>query len=230
MQRKSRDHGRRALQSLRQAAQYDAKRPVAFGDEILNRRKAERARLEAETLLEPPGVVVEGTNEAAVWDPDPEEKIGRFDQAELREARIFDTLQHPNTVSVRASEQRLEAADAAGVLEAAVDASVSVQAGNSLEKMLCHQMAAGHHMTMKLMTRAADSKLPPVEAARLTNASARLMQVYQEGLLALKKFRTGGRQKIVVQHVQVSDGGQAVIAGSMKAGKRGRKGGEGQEK
>jgi hypothetical protein len=53
------------------------------------------------------------------------------------------------------------------------------------------------------------------------------MQVYQEGLLTLKKSRTDGQQKIVVQHVQVSAGGQAVIAGQVKAGTRGTRGGEG---
>jgi tetratricopeptide (TPR) repeat protein len=42
-----------------------------------------------------------------------------------------------------------------------------------------------------------------------------MMQIYQEGLLTLQKLRTGGKQTVVVQHVQVSDGGQAVIAGSM---------------
>lgn len=50
----------------------------------------------------------------------------------------------------------------------------------------------------------------PVEAARLVNSAARLMQVYQEGLLALFRIRRGGKQTVVVQHVQVSSGGQAV--------------------
>ncbi len=48
-----------------------------------------------------------------------------------------------------------------------------------------------------------------------------MMQVFQEGLLTLQRIRTGGKQTVVVQHVQVSDGGQAVIAGSMKSGRRG---------
>ena len=39
-----------------------------------------------------------------------------------------------------------------------------------------------------------------------------MMQVCQEALLTLQKFRTGGKQAVVVQHVQVSQGGQAVIA------------------
>jgi hypothetical protein len=44
------------------------------------------------------------------------------------------------------------------------------------------------------------------------------MQMCQEGLLTLQKIRTGGKQIVVVQHVQVSDGGQAVITGSVKSG------------
>ncbi len=227
MQRKSSDQGKRALRKLHEAAAYDNKPPRVYGDEILNPLKAEKARAEAEALLTPAGLVVKGASEAAIWDPDPTEKIAPREKSSLQESRIFDSLENPNTVSVAASEQRMEAAAGAGVLEAAMDVSVSMGASNSAEKMLLHQMAAAHHMAMKLVTRAADEQLPPVETARLTNAGARLMQVYQEGLLALKKFRTGGRQKIVVQHVQVGDGGQAVIAGSMRAGTRGAKGGEG---
>jgi hypothetical protein len=37
------------------------------------------------------------------------------------------------------------------------------------------------------------------------------MSVYQEGLLTLAKLRTGGKQTVVVQHVYVTDGGQAVV-------------------
>jgi len=54
--------------------------------------------------------------------------------------------------------------------------------------------------------------------ARLSNASARMMQICQEALLTLQKLRTGGKQRVVVQHVQVAEGGQAVVTGSMKSG------------
>jgi hypothetical protein len=101
------------------------------------------------------------------------------------------------------------------VAESAVDAAQSAQAGNSLEKMLCHQMAAAHRAAMKLLDSSLNSSLPPVEMVRLSNASARMMQIYQEGLLTLQKLRTGGKQTVVVQHVQVSEGGQAVITGNM---------------
>ena len=83
--------------------------------------------------------------------------------------------------------------------------------------MLCHQMAAAHCAAMKLTASSLDMSGVPVEMARLSNAAARMMQVYQEGLLTLQRIRTGGKQTVVVQHVQVSDGGQAVIAGSVKS-------------
>jgi hypothetical protein len=71
---------------------------------------------------------------------------------------------------------------------------------------------------MRLLAKAFENGLPPVELARLTNASARMMQAYQEGLLALHKVRSGGKQTVVVQHVHVSDGGQAIVAAELKRG------------
>jgi hypothetical protein len=123
-------------------------------------------------------------------------------------------------VNVTASEHRVDlAADVgSGVVESAVDAAQSAQAENSLEKMLCHQMAAAHRAAMKLTALSLNRSLPPVEIARLSNAAARMMQVYREGLLTTQKLRTGGKQTVVVQHVQVSEGGQAVIAGSVASG------------
>jgi hypothetical protein len=119
-------------------------------------------------------------------------------------------------IGVVASEHRLDLACVGSrVVESAVDAAQSVQAGNSLEKILCHQMAAAHRAAMKLIESSLNSSLPPVEMARLSNASARMMQIYQEAVLTLQKLRTGGKQTLVVQNVQVSEGGQAMIAGSV---------------
>jgi hypothetical protein len=93
------------------------------------------------------------------------------------------------------------------VAESAVDAAQSAQAGNSLEKVLCYQMAASHRAAMKLLDGSLNSSLPPVEMARLSNASACMMQISQEAVLTLQKLRTGGKQTVVVQHVQASEGG-----------------------
>jgi hypothetical protein len=64
-----------------------------------------------------------------------------------------------------------------------------------------------------------------VEAGRMMNASARMMETFQHGLLTIAKIRSGGTQTVVVQHVNVSDGGAAVVAGQVKARTKQRKGG-----
>ena len=57
------------------------------------------------------------------------------------------------------------------------------------------------------------------------NASARMMDTYQRALLTLERVRNGGKQTVVVQHVTVAGGGQAVVAGQVEAGpKRRRRG------
>jgi hypothetical protein len=141
---------------------------------------------------------------------------------------IKNTLENPDIIASDASEERLRLAAGAGALESGVDAAQSIQARNSLEKMLAYQLAAAHGAAMKLFERVANKEYPPVEHARLTNAAARLLDSFQTGLLALQKLRTGGRQTVVVQHVQVADGGQAVVAGNLEAANRGADGGEGE--
>ena len=49
--------------------------------------------------------------------------------------------------------------------------------------------------------------------ARKLNSANRLMQTFQQSLLTLQKIRSGGKQHITVQHVQVNSGGQAIVAG-----------------
>jgi hypothetical protein len=126
-------------------------------------------------------------------------------------------------ISVDASEHRAHAATKAGVLSAALDAAASAGAETSLEKMLAHQVAAAHHAGMELLGRVAEDgglgpSLPPVERARLTNAAARLFEVAQGGCLTLQRMKTGGKQTVVVQHVTVSEGGQAVVGALIPGG------------
>ena len=55
----------------------------------------------------------------------------------------------------------------------------------------------------------------------MMNASARMMESFQHGLLTIAKVRSGGQQTVVVQHVNVGDGGRAMVAGQVKLrGKR----------
>jgi hypothetical protein len=149
-------------------------------------------------------------------------EVGTGGELVPRESKLRDTVTNPDYVTVDASRDRLELASLAGVLELALDASDSIDAKNSLEKMMVHQMAVLHRSIMKLTARMDDIALQfphhegfqqrNVEICRLAATVARLTASYQSGLLALQRVRAGGRQVVTVQHVHVSDGGQAVVA------------------
>jgi hypothetical protein len=76
--------------------------------------------------------------------------------------------------------------------------------------MLAHQLATAHKMAMEQMGQVQDDHNAVVQAKRI-NAAIRCMTVYQKGMLTLYKLRQGGQQRIMVQYVNVSEGGQAVI-------------------
>jgi len=92
----------------------------------------------------------------------------------------------------------------------ATDASESIKAENSLEKMMAHQLAVAHKLVMELIGGARWVSSSDAELKRL-NMATRFMTVFQQGMLTLKKIPQGGQQKITVQYVNVIDGGQTVI-------------------
>jgi hypothetical protein len=125
---------------------------------------------------------------------------------------LHDTLTVPDLASVEASFERtrLLIQQGSGVAAMAVDASASIQARDSLEKMLAHQLAALHRAVMDQLAFAS-SRYDISDQAKRLNAAAKCMSVYQQGLETLRKLRQGGQQRIMVQYVNVSEGGQAVI-------------------
>ena len=120
-----------------------------------------------------------------------------------------------------ASRARLGLLVATDAVDLGIDAAATIGARNSLEKMLAHQMAAAHRMSMQFLRRAEqelgrqNDPNAVLEGNRCANAAARMMKAYQEGMLTLGRMRTGGRQVVTVQHVQVSEGGQAIVAGTV---------------
>lgn len=144
---------------------------------------------------------------------------------------LVNTLTNPDAVGEEASRARLELASQAGSIGLALDAADTMQAADSLERMLAHQMATAHTMAMraaKVMGQELDSAerhLDPVkrsaacvEVNRLASTFARLAGSYQAGMLTLQRMRSGGRQTVIVQHNHVGDGGQAVIGGQQQVG------------
>ena len=116
------------------------------------------------------------------------------------------------------------AAQGGKVDESALNFMLSVIKGvrpeDQIETMLAAQMAAVHMATMTFARRLANVENIPQQdsAERALNKLARTFAMQIE---ALKRYRTGGEQRVVVQHVHVADGGQAAVVGSVSQRKGG---------
>ena len=87
---------------------------------------------------------------------------------------------------------------------------------DEVEAMMAAQMAAVHMATMTFARRLAHvDNIPQQDAAeRAFNKLARTFAVQVE---ALKRYRTGGEQKVTVHHVTVNEGGQAIVGAVSQA-------------
>ena len=155
---------------------------------------------------------------------------------------LKNTVRDPDYVTARASQERLELAESANALEAALDAADTIDPQNSFERMLVHQMAVLQRAVMKLAQRFDEQadrlqgiidrdtfQRFNVEMCRTGGTLARMAGAFQDAQITLHRLRNGGNQTVVVQHVQVSDGGQALVAGKVggrkpKGGKRSKNG------
>jgi hypothetical protein len=76
--------------------------------------------------------------------------------------------------------------------------------------MLAAQMAAVHMASMTFARRLAQVEdIPRQDSAE--RAFNKLTRTFATQMEALKRYRTGGEQKVTVQHVSVSEGGQAIV-------------------
>ena len=82
---------------------------------------------------------------------------------------------------------------------------------DEIESMMAIQMVGVHNLAMETLKRAMlggqsfDGKDVNVSQA------TKMMRVFVAQMEALKKYRTGGEQKMIVEHVHVNEGGQAIV-------------------
>jgi hypothetical protein len=98
----------------------------------------------------------------------------------------------------------------------------SIKPEDQIESMLSAQMGAIHCLTMEFAAKLANATdlVWRESAERTVNKLARTFAMQVE---ALKRYRSNGEQKVIVQHVSVSDGGQAAIVGAVSSTARGGK-------
>jgi hypothetical protein len=128
--------------------------------------------------------------------------------AELGLAGLESVLKEPDLLNLSASEQRAQLLERNGVLELGIEAAHDAKANGSIQKMVSHQLAAGHKRAMELLAQSAQSKDPDV-AIKMARASARLMDAFSRSALTLQRLQGSGGQTIQVQYVQVN--GQAMV-------------------
>jgi hypothetical protein len=91
-----------------------------------------------------------------------------------------------------------------------------VQPKDELEAMLAVQMATTHAFAMDSMRRAAGAEvIPQLEANG--NMATKMMRTFVLQVETLAKLRRGGEQRVIVQHLNVNGGGQAIV-GAVQAG------------
>ena len=135
------------------------------------------------------------------------------------QTRLRDALGSSSDAFVDIEIARLVTAfrNSAGEIDArAVNAALAVIDGlkpqNEIEAMLALQMALTHGLAMKFGARLYSGNLetiPQQDSAALT--LSRLQRAFTTQLDTLSNMRRGGRQKVVVEHVHVYPGGQAIV-------------------
>ena len=85
-----------------------------------------------------------------------------------------------------------------------------IEPRDQIEAMLAAQMAAVHMASMTFARRLAHvDSIPQQDSAE--RAFNKLTRTFAAQVSALKEYRSKGEQKMIVQHVNVAEGGQAIV-------------------
>lgn len=87
---------------------------------------------------------------------------------------------------------------------------------DAIEGMLLARMLCLHSQSMKMLGIVEANSGSPQVVETYVNMSTKLARLYNESLDALTKYRRKGTQQVIVQHVNVNDGGRAIV-GNMLA-------------
>lgn len=97
---------------------------------------------------------------------------------------------------------------------------------DEIEGMLAIQMIAVHNMAMETMKLAMITNQHPQWIESNLNHATKMLRTFAAQMEALKRYRTGGQQKVTVEHVHVTAGGQAIVGvvnrGEGNSGKQGQ--------
>ena len=88
--------------------------------------------------------------------------------------------------------------------------------------MLAIQMIGVHNLAMETIKRAMITDQTFEGKQANVNQAAKMLRTYIAQMETLKKYRTGGHQKMIVEHVHVNKGGKAIVGNISPEGGRGK--------
>ena len=102
-------------------------------------------------------------------------------------------------------------------LNFALSVIADIKPKDQLEAMLAAQMAFVHIASMTFARRMNHTEtIPQQDSAE--KAYNKLLRTFTSQMEALRKYRNGGEQKVTVHHVQVNEGGQAIVGNVNQGG------------
>jgi hypothetical protein len=115
------------------------------------------------------------------------------------------------------THHRKDAPVKAATINAALAAVCGIGPRDETEAMLAAQMVATHAAAMELLRRAMQAQYRH-NLQDAGNLAVKLLRTYAAQLEALQRYRGKGQQKVMVEHVHVHQGGQAIV-GNVEAGR-----------
>jgi hypothetical protein len=106
--------------------------------------------------------------------------------------------------------------DVTTITNATQEALLAMDPADVYEGMLCSHLLVLHDHCMRYMSICAIPGKTQQVIDMYTNMAMKLMRMYNETLDVLNRHRRKGEQKVTVQHVNVNNGGQAVVTGQLK--------------
>ena len=100
---------------------------------------------------------------------------------------------------------------------------------DELEGLLAVQMVGVHNLAMEFMGRAAPNGQTLDGVSENVHRATRMLRTFLAQMEALNRYRGKGEQKVIVKHVHVQEGGQAIV-GTITQNRQGEGGSNGKSR
>jgi hypothetical protein len=152
-------------------------------------------------------VVVTGNNEVDIGVHHPDSAIGAVALMHALGTTDYDFYDGLIGQLVNASKGKEASESGTNFMLSVIK---GIEPRDQIEAMLSAQMAAVHMASMTFARRLAHvDTIQQQDSA--SNAFNKLTRTFAAQAEALKRYRSGGEQKMTVQHVHVAEGGQAIV-------------------